>query len=89
MVEEKWQQLVEMAKSDFEDVLYYTDDILLEDRGDSFKDGTQDVLEFSNSKGKFKLVKVNRLNMAPKLLFYKDNFGDWESLNAEHLDEIF
>ena len=89
MIEEKWQQLVEMAQADFDDVLYYTDDIVVEDRGDHFKDGTQDVLEFSNARGRFKVVKVNRLNMAPKMLFYKDNFGEWEAVNPENLDEIF
>ena len=89
MTDDKWQKLVEQAQMDFEDVLYYTDDILMEDRGDTFRDGTQDVLEFTNPRGKFKVIRINRLNMGPKIKFYKDSYGDWEELNAEHLGEIF
>jgi formamidopyrimidine-DNA glycosylase len=49
--DEKWAQLIEMAKSDFENVSYYTEDMLVEVRDNQFKDGTQDILEFTNPKG--------------------------------------
>lgn len=74
---------------DFENVSYYTDDLLVEVRDGLFKDGTQDNLEFTNKKGTFKIIRMNRLNMGPKMKFYKESFGDWEELDAEHLDQIF
>jgi hypothetical protein len=83
MIEEKWQQLVEQAKNDFDDVSYYTEDMLVEVRDGLLKDGTQDNLEFTNAKGRFKVVRQNRLQFGPKIEFYKENFGEWEKLDAQ------
>ncbi len=87
--DEKWANLIEMAKADFENVSYYTEDMLVEVRDNQFKDGTQDILEFTNSKGTFKVMRQNRLQYGPKVRFFKEMYGEWEELNPENIAEIF
>lgn len=86
MTDEKWDKLVEQAKNDFQDVSIYSEDMLVEVSDGQLKDGTQDVLEFTNEKGMFKVIRQNRLQYGTKVLFYKESYGDWELLDAEHLD---
>jgi hypothetical protein len=86
MTEERWEKLVEMAKNDFENVSYYTEDMLFEVAEGHLKDGTQDILEFTNDRGAFKVIRQNRIDFQPRVKFYKESFGDWEELDVENLD---
>jgi hypothetical protein len=86
MTDEKWQKLIEQAEADFQNVSYYSEDMLVEVRDDLLKDGTQDILEFTNDRGTFKVIRQNRLQYGIKVRFYKESYGDWEELDAEHLD---
>ncbi|MDB4939621.1 MAG: hypothetical protein JWO40_46 [Candidatus Doudnabacteria bacterium] len=84
MTDDKWEKLVEQAKLDFDNVSYYTEEMLVEVRDGLLKDGTQDILEFTNDKGTFRVIRQNRLNFGPKIKFYKESYGDWEELDAQN-----
>ncbi|GAC1413629.1 MAG: hypothetical protein NVSMB66_5900 [Candidatus Doudnabacteria bacterium] len=88
MTDDKWEKLVQQAELDFQNVSYYTEDMLVEVRDGLLKDGTQDILEFTNDKGTFKVIRQNRLQFGAKVKFYKENYGDWEELDAQN-SEIF
>ena len=76
MTNEKWDQLVEQAKQTFEDVTYLTDDLYVETADGEVQQGTQDVLEFSNDHGVFRVVRENKPVVLDKKMHYSHRQGD-------------
>jgi hypothetical protein len=76
MTDEKWEQIVQMAKKNFRDVSLKTEDLIAATSDGPVKQGTQDVLIFENPVGRFKLVRENRPVVLEKKQFYSHRAGD-------------
>ena len=76
MTEEKWQQLVELAKQNFEDVSLETEDLFVETGEGDVVAGTQDILAFTNQRGKFKVVRENKPVLLDKKMHFSHRQGD-------------
>lgn len=76
MQDDRWQELVGMAKKHFKNVSLTLEDIILETQEGPQKQGTQDILIFENPGGKFKLVRENRPVVLDKKQFYSHRQGD-------------
>lgn len=76
MIEEKWQQLVEMAKENFENVQVLKEDLTVDTEDGPQKRGTQDILIFENAAGRFKLVRENKPVMLEKKEHISHRAGD-------------
>ena len=76
MDNEKWQQIVDMAKANFDDVELSTEDITVETQDGPVKQGTVDVLIFENDSGRFKLVRENRPVVLEKKEHFSHRMGD-------------
>lgn len=76
MTDEKWEQLVEVAKRHFQNVSVKTEDLIAETPDGARKQGTQDVLMFEKSKQRFKLVRENRPVVLEKKQYYSHRAGD-------------
>ena len=76
MTDEKWQTLINQAKKDFSDVSYETEDLFAESNGEMVKQGTQDILQFTNDQGTFKVVRQNRPVVLEKKMHYSHRAGD-------------
>lgn len=68
--------LVDQAKKNFQDVALYTEDLLAETPDGLVKQGTQDILEFTNTGGKFKIVRENKPVVLEKKEHYSHRQGD-------------
>ena len=79
MVEEKWQQLVEAAQKHFKNVTLSAEDLIMDTQDGPVKSGTQDILIFENSTGKFKLVRENK----PVVLEKKELFSHRAGQSAQ------
>jgi hypothetical protein len=75
MQDDRWREIIEMAKSNFQSVSLQTEDIVAETPDGPQKQGTRDVLIFSNPAGKFKLVRENRPVVLEKKEFYSHRAG--------------
>lgn len=76
MNDERWQALIEQAKKNFSDVAVSTDDLIVETGDGLVKQGSIDVLEFTNDIGTFKLVRENRPVVLDKKMHYSHRQGD-------------
>ncbi len=76
MNDEHWQALVEQAKKNFQDVAISTEDLLAETSDGMSRQGSMDVLEFTNDAGTFKLVRENRPVVLDKKMHYSHRQGD-------------
>lgn len=76
MTDEKWEQLVEVAKRHFQDASVKTEDLVTETPEGPQKQGTQDVLVFEKSGQRFKLVRENRPVVLEKKQYYSHRAGD-------------
>lgn len=76
MIDERWNMLVEQAKKNFKDVSVYTEDLIAETQDGAVKNGTVDILEFTNSTGTFKIVRENRPVVLDKKMSYSHRQGD-------------
>jgi len=76
MTDEKWEQIVEMAKKNFHETSLTTEDLIKETPDGPRKEGTQNVLVFKNPSGKFKLVRENRPVVLEKKQFFSHRMGD-------------
>lgn len=75
MQDEKWEQLVDAAKKHFKNVSLANEDLILETSDGPQKQGNQDVLIFTNSAGKFKLIRENRPVVLEKKELYSHRGG--------------
>jgi hypothetical protein len=89
MTEEKWQQLVDAAKKNFSHVQLSTEDLLVTTQDGQQKQGTQDVLQFENASGSFKLVRENRPAVLEKKEHYSHRQGDTARVEYKVSDTDF
>ncbi len=82
MNDEKWQALVQLALKNFDDVSYTTKDLLAETADGTVKQGSQDVLEFRNDNGHFRVVRENKPVVLDKKMHYSHRAG--ESARTEY-----
>ena len=76
MQDDRWQQIVEMAKKNFRDVSLHTEDLILATSDGPQKQGTQDVLMFKHPNGdRFKLMRENRPVVLEKKEHYTHRAG--------------
>ena len=71
MTNEKWQQLIDVAELQFNNVEKKTEDLIAQTQDGPQKQGTQDTLIFENPVGRFKLVRETR----PKVLGKKEHYS--------------
>ncbi|MCX6796997.1 MAG: hypothetical protein NTX98_00770 [Candidatus Doudnabacteria bacterium] len=77
MTDEKWQQLVGMAKKNFSNVSLTAEDLIKATPEGEKKEGTQDVLIFTHPSGdKYKLVRENRPLVLEKKQHFSHRMGD-------------
>ncbi len=76
MENEKWEQLVQMVKTKFDDVELSTEDLELETQDGPVKQGTMDILIFENNGGRFKLTRENRPVVLEKKEHFSHRMGD-------------
>lgn len=76
MTDERWEEFVESAMKNFDDVTLTKENLEVEtDQGIEVR-GTEDVLEFQNEAGRFRLVRENRPVVLEKKEFYSHRAGD-------------
>jgi hypothetical protein len=83
MTDERWETLIKQAKSTFEDVNLRTEDLVVETADGLTKQGTQDILEFSNDMGVFKVIRENKPVVLDKKMHFSHRQGD--SASAEYV----
>jgi len=71
MTDEKWQQLIDIAELQFQNVEKKTEPLVHTTQDGQEEQGTQDILVFENPMGRFKIVRENR----PKVLEKKHHFS--------------
>jgi hypothetical protein len=76
MTDEKWQRLIQVAKETFDDVSLRTEDLLVETGEETVKQGTQEILEFSNDMGIFKVIRETKPAVLEKKMHYSHRQGD-------------
>ena len=76
MTDDKWQQLVEIAKKQFKNVQLSAEDLIVTTADGEQKRGTKDILVFENPMGKFKLVRENKPVVLEKKEFFSHRAGD-------------
>lgn len=75
MTNEKWQETVGMVQKYFKGAKLYSEDLMQDTAEGAVKQGTQDVLEFENPSGHFKLVRENRPVVLEKKELYSTRAG--------------
>jgi hypothetical protein len=75
MTDERWEQIIETAKRHFENVSLKTEDLIMGTADGPQKQGTQDILIFTNPAGCFKLVRENRPVVLEKKEYYTHRAG--------------
>ena len=76
MTDDRWQELIETAKGHFKNVSLKTEDLLRETAEGEEKEGTQDILEFANPAGHFRVIRENRPLILEKKQFFSHRMGD-------------
>ncbi len=76
MQDDKWQQLVLMARENFRNVKVTTEDFIVETEDGPQKRGTQDILEFENQSGRYRLVRENKPVVLGKVEHFSHRAGD-------------
>jgi hypothetical protein len=83
MTDDKWQEIVEMAKKNFRGVKLSSEDLILQKEEGPEKQGTQDILEFEHPNGdRYKLVRENRPVVLEKKELYSHRAG--QSAQAQY-----
>lgn len=76
MQDEKWEQLIELARQHFKNAQLSKEDLIVETPDGPQKQGTQDVLEFLHPSGdKYRLVRENRPVVLGKKEMYSHRAG--------------
>ena len=90
MNDDRWQQLVEMAKKNFKDVTLTTEDLMVETMDGPQNQGTQDVLIFDHVDGvRYKLVRENRPVVLEKKQHFSHRAGDTARTEYKFSDTEF
>jgi len=90
MQDERWQQLVEMARTHFKNVRLSKEDIIVATEDGPQKRGTQDVLLFDHPSGdKYKLIRENRPVVLEKKQHFSHRMGDTARTEYKHSDTEF
>jgi hypothetical protein len=77
MTDEKWEQLVEVAQKNFQNVKLSHEDLILETADGPQKRGTQDILVFDHpAGGRYKLVRENHPVVLEKKEMFSHRAGD-------------
>lgn len=76
MTDEKWQQLIDIAELQFQNVEVKKEDLIHTSEGGQEKRGTIDILIFENPKGRYKLARENRPKILGKVEHYSHRQGD-------------
>lgn len=77
MTDERWQQFVEMAKSQFDDVELATEDLVVQTADGPQVQGTVDTLTFERPDGqRYKLERENRPKVLEKKVHYAKRATD-------------
>lgn len=76
MTDEKWQQLIDIAELQFQNVEVKKEDLIHTSEDGQEKQGTMDILIFENPKGRYKLVRENRPKILSKTQHYSHRQGD-------------
>ena len=76
MQDDRWQELVEMAKKHFTNVSLTLEDLIMDTQDGPVKQGTQDILIFENSKhDHYKLIRENKPVVLEKKELYSHRAG--------------
>ena len=75
MQDDKWHDLTDTAKKHFKNVSLATEDLIMETQDGPVITGTQDILIFENTGGKFKLVRENKPVVLEKKELYSHRAG--------------
>lgn len=76
MNNERWQQFVELAKDQFEDVEVYTEDIFVQTQDGPEQQGTKDVLSFERNGDRYVLERENKPLVLEKKMHYAKRATD-------------
>jgi hypothetical protein len=76
MTDEKWEQLVEMAQQNFQRVKLNTQPLLVDTPDGPEQQGTEDILQFENPAGVFRVVRENKPVVLEKKMHYTHRPGD-------------
>lgn len=76
MNNERWQQFVDLAQSQFDSVEVYTEDIIFQTEDGPQKQGTKDVLSFERGGVAYKLERENRPVVLDKKMHFAKRATD-------------
>lgn len=90
MNDDRWQQLVEMAKKNFSGVEITSEDLIMETQDGPIKQGTKDILEFNHpDASRYRLVRENRPVVLEKKQHFSHRMGDTARTEYKHSDTEF
>ncbi len=89
MNDEKWEQIVTLAKQNFQRVSLHTEDLIVSTPDGDQVQGTQDILEFDKSGETFKLIRENRPVVLEKKMHYSHRAGDTARAEYVHSETEF
>ncbi|MEK7617568.1 MAG: hypothetical protein AAB410_00295 [Patescibacteria group bacterium] len=90
MQDDRWQQLVEMARKNFRNVSQHSEDLIMETQDGPIKQGTKDLLLFDHPSGdKYKLVRENRPLVLEKKQHFSHRMGDTARTEYKHSETEF
>lgn len=78
-----------MAQVNFKNVDLHTEDLVVDTPEGSQVQGTQDILEFDNPAGRFRLVRENRPVVLGKKMTYSHRAGDTARTEYKYSDTEF
>ncbi len=76
MNDDKWEQLVEMAKKNFNNVTVFTEAMTIDTPDGEQQQGKEDVLEFENELGHFQMVRESKPLVINKKMHFSHRQGD-------------
>ena len=85
MQDDRWQQLVQMAKKNFKNVSLAHEDLIMETPEGPVKQGTQDVLEFEHPNGdSYRLLRENKPVVLEKKELFSHRAGQSAQVQYKH-----
>ena len=76
MTDERWQEVVEMVQKNFSNVELTTEELIVNTPDGPQVQGTEDILEFDNPMGRFRLVRQSKPAIVDKKMHYSHRQGD-------------
>jgi hypothetical protein len=76
MTNERWQQFVDLAQDQFEDVDVQTEDLIFETEDGPQKQGTIDILTFERNGDRYKLERENKPVVLEKKMHFAKRATD-------------